>query len=128
MNAPDNGGASAAANAAKAGMRSGRGGLLESEVRVPPPPLVVASAVQHLMSANCLLPFRATQARMILNVKPTATEAEVLEAHKRLIEMNDPSKGGSKYLQQKVSNACDVLVDSGGSSSSSAGAGASGKQ
>lgn len=65
---------------------------------------------------------------MILNVKPTATEAEVLEAHKRLIEMNDPSKGGSKYLQQKVSNACDVLVDSGGSSSSSAGAGASGKQ
>lgn len=110
-------------------MRSGRGGLLESEVRVPPPPLVVASAVQHLMSANCLLPFRATQARMILNVKPTATEAEVLEAHKRLIEMNDPSKGGSKYLQQKVSNACDVLlVDRGGSSSSSAGAGASGKQ
>ena len=109
-------------------MRSGRGGLLESEVRVPPPPLVVASAVQHLMSANCLLPFRATQAHMILNVKPTATEAEVLEAHKRLIEMNDPSKGGSKYLQQKVSNACDVLVDSGGSSSSSAGAGASGKQ
>ncbi|KOO24575.1 hypothetical protein Ctob_007072 [Chrysochromulina tobinii] len=95
----DNGGASAAANAAKAGLRSGRGGLLESE------------------------------ARMILNVKPTATEAEVLEAHKRLIEMNDPSKGGSKYLQQKVSNACDVLlVDRGGSSSSSAGAGASGKQ
>jgi hypothetical protein len=76
-----------------------------------------------------IVPFRVTQARMILNVKPTATEAEVLEAHKRLIEMNDPSKGGSKYLQQKVSNACDVLlVDRGGSSSSSAGAGASGKQ
>ena len=53
LNAPDNGGASAAANAAKAGLRSGRGGLLESEVRVPPPPLVGASAVQHLLlSAN----------------------------------------------------------------------------
>ena len=47
---------------------------------------------------------------MILNVKPKATDAEVREAHERLTAMNDPGKGGSKYLQQRISNARDMLV------------------
>ena len=56
---------------------------------------------------------------MILNVTPKATEAEVLEAHTRLSEMNDPGKGGSKYLQQKIKNARDLLASSSDASSKS---------
>lgn len=46
---------------------------------------------------------------MILNVTPKASEAEVAEAHERLVAMNDPAKGGSKYLQTKIANAHDAL-------------------
>ena len=84
------------------------------------------------------------EARMILNVTPKATDAEVVEvracspahaypharpaplpragfdsdslhcsrsqAHERLVAMNDPDKGGSAYLQQKIGNARDALI------------------
>ena len=35
----------------------------------------------------------------------------VSQAHDRLTAMNDPKKGGSAYLQQKVAAARDSLVD-----------------
>lgn len=37
--------------------------------------------------------------------------ADCAQAHERLIAMNDPEKGGSAYLQQKIANARDALVD-----------------
>ena len=33
------------------------------------------------------------------------------QAHERLTAMNDPAKGGSKYLQERISNARDCLVE-----------------
>ena len=33
------------------------------------------------------------------------------QAHERLMGMNDPAKGGSEYLQQKVTAARDALVE-----------------
>ena len=51
------------------------------------------------------------EARMILNVKPKAPDAEILEASEKLAAMNDPEKGGSKYLQQKIVNARDSLIE-----------------
>ena len=92
------------------------------------------------------------EARMILNVKPKASDAEILEvrapltersvampprpranaartrthahrqprvrrrrlrpqAHEKLVAMNDPAKGGSAYLSEKIGNARDALVD-----------------
>ena len=35
----------------------------------------------------------------------------VSQAHERLTAMNDPEKGGSAYLQQKIAAARDSLVD-----------------
>ena len=34
-----------------------------------------------------------------------------MQAHERLTAMNDPAKGGSAYLQQKVTAARDALVE-----------------
>merc|ERR1711924_481952 len=50
------------------------------------------------------------EARMILNVKPKATEEEVAAAAESLLKMNDPEKGGSEYLQYKIRNARDSIV------------------
>uniref|UniRef100_A0A7S3S8R3 Mitochondrial import inner membrane translocase subunit TIM16 n=1 Tax=Strombidinopsis acuminata TaxID=141414 RepID=A0A7S3S8R3_9SPIT len=50
------------------------------------------------------------EARQILNVGPKATREEVLEAAERLRTMNDPSKGGSSYLQDKITFARDALA------------------
>lgn len=47
----------------------------------------------------------------ILNVKPEASVAEVREAYQRMHEMNNPAQGGSAYLQTKVQNAHDHLID-----------------
>ena len=53
------------------------------------------------------------EARLILNLKEkgTLTDAEIKEAHEKLTAMNDPSKGGSAYLQQKIANARDALLE-----------------
>jgi len=51
------------------------------------------------------------EARSILNVQPTAKAADVREAFQRMHALNDPAKGGSAYLQAKVQNAHDHLVD-----------------
>ena len=47
---------------------------------------------------------------------PHMTDSRLLtvrmsQAHERLIAMNDPAKGGSEYLQQKVTAARDALVE-----------------
>ena len=34
-----------------------------------------------------------------------------LQAHEKLIGMNDAAKGGSAYLQDKIKNARDALID-----------------
>ena len=56
---------------------------------------------------------------MILNVKPKANEEEIIEAYNTLTAMNDPAKGGSVYIQQKLANARDSLVDAPAESSGS---------
>jgi len=50
------------------------------------------------------------EARQILNVSKKATAEEVTEAHERLVAMNDPAKGGSAYLQSRVTNAKTSLL------------------
>ena len=50
------------------------------------------------------------EARQILNVAPKAGEAEITEAHQKLVAMNDPAKGGSEYLTTKITNARDALI------------------
>uniref|UniRef100_A0A7S0J983 Mitochondrial import inner membrane translocase subunit TIM16 n=1 Tax=Calcidiscus leptoporus TaxID=127549 RepID=A0A7S0J983_9EUKA len=50
------------------------------------------------------------EARLILNVKQKASQDEIAEAHKKLASMNDVDKGGSDYLNAKLTFARDMLL------------------
>ncbi len=49
------------------------------------------------------------EASLILGVSPNAQKTRVKEAHKRIMLLNHPDKGGSPYLAAKVNEAKDLL-------------------
>ncbi|XP_060785889.1 dnaJ homolog subfamily C member 15 [Neoarius graeffei] len=49
------------------------------------------------------------EASLILGISPTSSKAKVKEAHRRIMVLNHPDKGGSPYLATKINEAKDLL-------------------
>ncbi len=55
------------------------------------------------------------EAAMILGIKESANKDKLKEAHRRIMLLNHPDRGGSPYIASKVNEAKEIMEGRGGS-------------
>lgn len=49
------------------------------------------------------------EAALVLGVSPSASKLKVKDAHKKIMLLNHPDRGGSPYLAAKINEAKDLM-------------------
>lgn len=81
-------------------------------------------SLRDMLKSNASGGFEATMSRSeaasILGVRQTSKKQEIKEAHRKIMLLNHPDRGGSPFIASKINEASEVLASPSGRRSGSA--------